>query len=234
MKKILILVLSTVIYLQSINVFATPSTQIWNPSTDVQGYQSCHLGIDDYFTISKNGASAEDKQIQYPTDVGITCGPVKNLEVGIDFFEPTTSPAMFNLKYGLAEKNSLPAIAVGIMNVGTKKDVTNYNIAYIVLAKNFDFGRLSIGGYSGNKKLLVDENGSKANTGLIATFDKVINSKVWVAADYASGKSWYGNLSLGFSYTFAPNTSVIFAYDIYNNDKVVANDTFTTQLDINF
>ncbi|MDD5773401.1 MAG: hypothetical protein PHX78_08070 [bacterium] len=210
---------------------ATPSTQIWNPSTDIQAVKTWHLGIDNYFSVKDN----KDHPVAFPTDVGLTYGLVKNLEVGIDFFEPSENPVQFNAKYGFSEKEVIPAIAFGLCNAGTKKDVTDYNIIYGVVAKTFNpIGRISLGYYIGNKKLLVDEIGDKANTGLIATWDKAISDKVWAAVDYASGKSFYGSTSLGFSYLFAPNTSIIFAYTIYNNDKITVNNTVTTQLDINF
>ena len=80
----------------------------------------------------------------------------------------------------------------------------------------------------------VDENGDKANSGLIATWDRAITDKIWASVDYASGKSAYGSLSLGGSYMFAPNVSIILAYVIYNNDKINTNNQITTQLDINF
>jgi len=210
---------------------ATPSTQIWNPSTDIQGYKTVHLGIDNYFSVLEN----DTKAYALGTDVGLTYGIYNNLEVGIDIIEPAVNPFLFNAKYGIPEKKSLPAVAIGVFNVGTKKDVTDYNIIYAVIAKSFlPIGRLSLGYYTGNDKLLVDENGKKANDGVIVSWDKMLTTKIWTSLDYASGKSFYGSFTPGFSYTFSSNTSVIFGYVIYNNDKVNINNQFTTQLDINF
>lgn len=210
---------------------ATPSTQIWNPSTDIQKEKTWHLGIDNYFSIKDN----KDNPVSFPTDLGLTYGLSKYLEVGVDLMYPSQYPVCFNLKYRLPEKDTIPALAVGLFNLGTKKDVTDYNMMYGLVAKNIGrIGRLSLGAYTGNKKLLVDENGKKANTGLIATWDKVVDDKIWVSVDYASGKNFYGCLSTGFSYSFAPNVSVIFSYVIFNNEKITKNDTLTTQLDINF
>ena len=211
--------------------YATPSTQIWNPSTDVQVLKTFHLGIDNYFSVSDN----KDNPAAFPTDIGLTYGALKNLELGIDLMYPNQYPIYFNVKYWMSEKNNLPAYAVGVFNAGVKKDITDYNIFYGVLAKTLkDYGRVSIGYYKGSDKLLVDENGQKSNTGLILTWDKALSSKIWAAIDYASGDSSYGNLSLGTAYSFAPNVSVIFGYTIYNNEKINKNDTFTTQLDVNF
>lgn len=230
MKKLICSMLAAVSLLV-VNCYATPSTQIWNPSTDIQGLKTWHLGIDDYFSVASN----DTKPYQLPTDVNLTYGLIKNLEVGVDVFEPSTDPLQFNAKYGLPETDSMPAVAVGGMNFGTKIDVTNYNIMYAVVAKTFKpLPRISLGYYMGSDKLLVDENGDKANTGIILSLDKQLSDKWWASIDYASGKSWYGETSYGFSYAFAPNTSIIFAYVNYNNDKVNKNNQVTTQLDINF
>ncbi|OGS18836.1 MAG: hypothetical protein A2219_05470 [Elusimicrobia bacterium RIFOXYA2_FULL_50_26] len=232
MKKTSLILTAGLLLQLGTRVYATPSTQVWNPSTDIQAAGSVHLGVDNYFSLFDN----DTKPYAFATDVGLTFGVLKNLELGFDFFEPSADPLQFNAKYGLPESGALPAFAVGGCNIGTKKDVTDYNILYGVAAKTFaPAGRISLGYYyGGNENLFLDENGEKSNTGIIATWDKAITDKIWAAVDYASGKSWYGNLSLGASYAFAPNTSVIFGYVIYNNDKINANNQFTTQLDINF
>ncbi len=243
LAAIYVLVILLVMFF-GLKAHATPSTQIWNPSTDIQAVKTWHLGIDNYFSVKDN----LDHPYAFPTDVGLTYGLFKNLEVGVDTLYPSEHPLYFNAKYGLPEGDMMPAIAVGIFNVGTKSDVTNYDIWYGVVAKTFKpIGRLSLGYYVGNDKLLLDETGAKANTGLIASWDKAITDKIWTSVDYASGDSFYGSLSLGGSYAFAPNVSIIFAYVIYNNKKEIVtdgvptgsfmnnkNDTATTQLDINF
>jgi len=74
---------------------------------------------------------------------------------------------MFNVKYGIFESDKvLPfSIAVGGFNFDGKS--TGQNILYAVAAKNIgDLGRLSLGYYFGNDKILVDETGNAANTGL--------------------------------------------------------------------
>jgi hypothetical protein len=211
--------------------FATPSTQIWNPSTDIQKSGTFHLGIDNYFSILKNS----EKPYFFPTDLGVEVGLLKYLEVGVDVLEPTPDPLYFNFKLGIPEKGSLPAIAVGGFNFGTRKDVTNYNIVYGAASRIFSsIGRLTLGYYQGmNKNLFLNEAGKKAGNGLIATWDKPLTDKIWACIDYASGKNWYGSLSLGGSYAFSSNVSVIVGYVIFNNSKVVPNNTLTTQLDIN-
>jgi hypothetical protein len=229
MKKVTLVTLS---FLSLSRIYATPSTQIWNPSTDIQTAKTVHLGIDNYFSVVENGNPSGC--YAFPTDVGVTYGLIKNMEIGIDAMEPTANPLYFNAKYGLSEGKKTPAVSIGIFNAGTKKDVTNYNILYGVAAKKFNLiGRISLGCYRGNDKLMVDEKGNNQNSGIITTWDKTINGKIWACVDYASDKSFYGSLSFGGSYSFTTNVSVILGYVIYNNNKLIPNNTFTTQVDIN-
>jgi hypothetical protein len=225
------ILLFAAVFLPVSSLSATPTTQIWNPSTDTQAPGTFHFGIDNYYSLFDN----RSKPYALGTDIGLTGGVVRGLEIGVDMLEPAADPLYFNAKYGIPEGKTMPALAVGVFNIGTKKDATNYNILYGVLAKTFaPAGRFSLGYYTGNSSLLVDENGKKANTGLIATWDRALTDKIWASVDYASGKSFYGSLSFGGSYAFAPNTSIIFGYVIYNNQNINHNNQFTTQLDINF
>ena len=227
--KYLILIFFQMMVMQFLN--ATPSTQIWNPSTDIQRHKTLHLGVDNYFSVLEN----DTKAYAYGTDIGFTYGLFKNIELGIDLLEPTANPIFFNAKYGLSEYKILPALALGIFNVGTNKDATNSNIIYGLVSKIIEpIGRLSYGYYKGNGNLLIDEMGKKENTGLIVTWDKQLTDKVWTSIDYASGDNFYGALSFGSSYSFAPNISFILGYVVFNNDTFNPNNTITTQLDVNF
>jgi len=210
---------------------ATPSTQIWNPSSDIQKSGTLHFGIDNYFSVVQNA----QKPFQLYPDLGLTYGVLNYLEVGIDMIQPSADPFYFNFKLGLPESDILPAFALGGFNFGTKSGVTDYNILYGLAAKTFSaLGRFSVGYYRGmNGDLFMDGSGKEARDGLLATWDKTLTNKIWASVDYASGKSWYGSLSVGFSYIFSEQVSVIFGYVIFNNHDVVPNNTFTTQLDIN-
>ncbi|MGD0036872.1 MAG: hypothetical protein ABSC53_06235 [Bacteroidota bacterium] len=224
----------------SFNGFATPSTQIWIPSTDIQSFKVWHLGIDNYFYDYKNGTPQSLKA--FPTDIGMTVGVLPftaiQVEVGVDFFVPQLSPLSFNAKIGIPEgtlTDWAPAIAAGGFDFGLQKNVTDYNILYGVVAKTLPVvGRLSIGYYSGNSTLLFDQNGNADNTGVLLSWDRQIteiSENLWVAVDYQGGKSGFGALNIGFAWSFSKNVSVIFARDIFNNNALPS--TFTTQLDIN-
>lgn len=222
-------VVLTMLTLVSGLAYATPSTQIWNPSTDIQAAGSWHLGIDDYFTVEDRTSGG----YSFPTDLGLTYGLLPGLEIGVDAFLPQAAPAsslVLNAKYGIPEKDSLPAIAIGGFGFGLQTNVTDQNVFYGVVAKTFPIGRLSAGYFLGNEKLLLDPSGNKDNAGLILTWDKAITDKIWACVDYAGTKSALGATFVGLSYAFASNTSVIFGYGQYNNS---AKPTITTQLDIN-
>lgn len=204
---------------------ATPATNVWNPSTDVQPVGTWHLGIDNYFSVRDNGVRA----YAFPTDVGLTYGLIRGLEVGIDLLEPVSNPFLFHAKYGLPETAALPALAVGIQGVGTTR-ATQANIAYGLLSKTFGrAGRITAGGYHGSKSILGSDN-----TGAIVAWDRAFGEKWWGSVDYASGNNVYGALAFGVSRKFAPNVGLIVGYVLFNDEQSNRNDTVTTQLDIDF
>jgi hypothetical protein len=144
----------------------------------------------------------------------------------------------------------IPAIAIGMYNIGTKSgDVrkgelaTNQDIAYGLIAKTLPVvGRLSAGGYVGNKKVLVTEEKDAAGNfksdgkGVLLSWDRTIgeiSDKLWLGVDYMGGKNLNGAFSFGAAWSFAKNVSVIFGFDVWNNKKVAGENTFTVQVDIN-
>ncbi len=239
------LMTALMVCLTPLAAYATPSTQIWIPSTDVQKYKSVHLNADNYVAAEKetNGNWKAPVFVIGPT-VGVLPYEKIQAEAGFDVIKAGLSadnyPVYLHAKAGTPEGSLFggsPAFALGGYNFGLKRDVTDQNIIYGLTAKNLaKLGRLSAGYYSGNKKVLVDEHGAKANTGLLLSWDRTlgeISDKLWAAVDYQGGNSALGALSFGVSWAFAPNTSVIFGYDVYNNAKIAGKGTFTVQLDIN-
>ncbi|GFE58034.1 hypothetical protein [Geobacter sp. AOG1] len=243
---------------------ATPSTQIWIPSTDIQPYKVVHLGIDNYFRASgvpKATSATRDANVM---DIGPTVGILPfdkvQMEVGFDYLaianDPNDNhPFSGNFKIGTPEDSIFkysPAIAVGMYNVGPSQGanapgiVSGQNIAYALIAKTLpemgkipSLGRISAGYYRGAKGALVDANNfnKAANDGVLLSWDRTmseISDKLWMAVDYMGGNNVDGALNLGFSWAFSKNVSVIFAYDIYKEKALAGNNTFTTQLDINF
>lgn len=225
---------------------ATPSTQIWIPSTDVQAFKTLHLGLDNYLRTSSG--DSETRPNVY--DLGITAGilPFEKVqaEIGIDYLVNGVSgydnhPLYFNAKLGTPEGalfTHSPALAVGGYNIGTNSDSdsafrTDMNLMYGLVAKTLPVvGRFSAGYYTGNDDVLGDDN-----DGVLLSWDRTmteISDKLWVAADYQGGDNSMGAFSFGASWAFSKNVSVILGYDIYNEKSLAGQNTFTTQVDINF
>ena len=239
---------------------ATPSTQIWIPSTDVQAYKTFHLGIDNYIRADRNATGGRDANVY---DIGPVVGflPFEKLqgELGFDFLGNATEPNdnhpwSGNIKLGTPEDSLFkysPAIAVGGYNLGpalgkgvAPSVVSGQNIVYGLVARTLpamgavpSLGRVSAGYYRGSEKALVDTSGNAANDGVLLSWDRTmteISDKLWMAVDYQGGNNADGALSFGTSWNFAKNVSVIFGYDVYTKKSLAGQNTFTTQLDINF
>jgi len=184
---------------------ATPSTQIWIPSTDIQPYKTLHFGADTYIRTANEPENVNGGR-NYPpqVDLGLTGGilPWEKLqaEVGFDVIYGGTNtsagldsyPLYFNFKVGMPEDNTwIPAIAAGMYNIGTKsgsvsngvytKTGTNVDTYYGLVAKTLPVvGRLSLGWYGLNKKASVagvyDSNGQEGNdNGLLASWDRTLS-----------------------------------------------------------
>jgi len=233
-------------------IFATPSTQIWIPSTDVQGFLVPHIGADEYIGAYNHGIPSSLDLTGIVFNGGITIGLLPfekvKLEAGIDYRDINgdhRTPLYFNFKLGIPEdaffKNQ-PAIAVGGFDFGTVKDATTYNVSYGLIAKTFPIvGRISAGGFKGalgsDKKLfaVASDTAVKDDAGLLVSWDRTlteISDKLWVAVDYMSGKSGYGALSFGASYAITPDASFILGYDVWNDGKYYK-PTVTFQVDMN-
>jgi hypothetical protein len=227
--------------------FATASTHIWSPSTDVQAYKKWHLTSDFYVPTESNASGVRPDTI---TNSGLTVGVLPfeklNAEIGFDhksgYGDLDDYPWYFNTKVGIPENSYgkfFPALAVGIYDVGTNSDKTGYDVMYGKAAKTIFAGKVSLGRFSagyfkGDSKLLVHGD-KKDNDGMLFAWERAmpeISDKLWLCVDYQGSRSTYGAWNAGFSWKFAENVSGLFGYDFYN-DRDLA-DTYTIQLDIDF
>jgi len=231
---------------------ATPSTQIWIPSTDIQAFKTVHLGIDSYIRVQKNPDGTYSPAI---FDAGITAGVLPfekvQMEVGIDYIRYGVtpfddSPVYFNGKIGTPENsmfNNSPALAAGIYNVGLKGGDVGHNtlqdIGYVITAKTVPVvGRFSVGWYWGNggNVNFKDHHGNTDNNGVLASWDRVmseIDDRLWLGVDYQGGDNAYGAVNFGASWAITKNVSLLVGYDLYNRKATGGQPTFTTQLDVN-
>jgi hypothetical protein len=80
----------------------------------------------------------------------------------------------------------------------------------------------------------MSSKGKVQDAGVLVSWDRVISEltdKLWLAADFQSGKNSYGALSFGAGWNFVPSVGVILGYNIYNDSNL--DPTFTVQVDIN-
>jgi len=222
---------------------------MWTPMTlDIQSFGVLHWGVDNYFTAFRRARNGSG---DFPTDAGLTVGILPfdkfRMEVGVDLLEPSDDPIFFNLKMGTPEGalfDGAPAVQLGIFNVGTKKDVTNYNIVDLVIGKTFPgVGRFSAGPYIGNSKVLVDAQGDKENKGWMAAFDRGFMpvkdaegnefSRLVFAADYASGNNALGAGGAGIYYFFTKDISLLTGPVWFNEEAINGKWKWSIQLDIN-
>jgi len=228
------------------SAMATFSGQIWIPSTDVKGFKEVNVSIDNYIRFS---SAADAGANTY--DAGVTVGilPLEKfkLEVGVDYMTDNKAgglaaqhPIYFNFKGGVPEDaffKGMPAVAAGMFGLNAASDLLSANVAYGLIAKTFPvIGRLSVGGYNGAERSL----GVKTNNGILASWDRSmpeISDKLWLAVDYQGGRNALGAFSVGGSWAFTPNVSLLVGANVYNpfqTTLVGGKPTFTTQLDINF
>lgn len=263
MKKIS-LALAVLCILGFSNAYATPSTLIWSPSTDIQPYKKIHITADSYTPTGKTdhtGARAYVQQVYGLTFSLLSDKPEENLlgkvwtplgeimaETGFDYkkgFGPTldTYPWYFNFKAGVPEDayfKYMPAFAVGVYDAGTKHNFTDYNVWYLrgartVSIANVNLGRFSAGFFNGRAKLLRDKNGDRDNIGPMFAWERTMSE--------ISDKLWlcvdYQGTQSSYgamNYGFAWSfTKDISAIVGYEiYNNPNLRDTITFQLDVNF
>ncbi|HEY3448167.1 MAG TPA: hypothetical protein VGK67_17550 [Myxococcales bacterium] len=228
---------------------ATPSTQIWIPSPDIQKFETLHLNYDVY------ARPGRIPTLMLGPTVGILPFDKIQAETGFDLIfqgnqDLDSNPLYFHGKLAVPEDAFFhwqPALAVGIYNVGIKRsDTVNtmQNVGYALLGRTLPIlGRLSAGYYLGNAAVLrtniVPGDPTQTqpdNHGLLLSWDRTLtelSDRLWVGVDYQQGQNFLGAINAGVSWAFTKDISVIVGYDHYWNQTMAGKDTFTVQLDVN-
>jgi hypothetical protein len=244
--------------------FATPTTLIWTPSTDIQPYGLVHLGADTYTpTTSKDMLDQHIyvQQVYGPTFSLLSDKPEDNFlrkiwspfgkimaETGFDYkkgFGPALDsyPWYFHFKLGVPEDayfKYMPALAIGAYDMGVKRHKTDNNIWYFRAAKTLTLGKINLGRFSagyfnGNARLLRDKDGLRDNIGPMFAWERTMSE--------ISDKLWicadYQGTQSGYG---ALNLG--FAWKFTKNVSAILaydlynnqnfTDTVTVQLDIDF
>lgn len=257
MKRLLEAVVLAALLLSATAAHATPSTVVWTPATTyTQPFLVPHITYDTYF----------GERTAYQIDTGLTVGVIPSNrflegEIGVDAFYPlgatptgsnagkfeTKNAFQFNGKLSLKEgalHDLAPGLSAGISNAGLTKDLNDFNILYAVLGKTLGaFGTVSVGGYMGNDKLLLDEKGEKDEVGFLASY---ASPKVSVGVaglkdlsfgiDYQSGDNAFGALGAAAVLYFTDAVSLLTGPVIFNKKETatlgVTNFLWTVQLDV--
>ncbi|MDO8662111.1 MAG: hypothetical protein Q7K98_02670 [Candidatus Omnitrophota bacterium] len=201
-SKVLFSLFSVLCFLPAF-CYATPSTLIWTPSTDIQPYGKIHLTVDNYTPVRSrdhNDNQLYVQQVYGPTFSLLSDKPEDNLlgklwnplakimaETGFDYKKglgPTLDkwPVYFHFKAGVPEDayfKYMPAFAVGAYDLGYKHNFTNNNVWYLRGAKTIsagkvNLGRFSVGYFNGNGRLLRDKNNERDNSGLMLAWDRTM------------------------------------------------------------
>ena len=217
---------ATLLILAGVCAFATPSTLVYIPSTDIQGAKTWHLDQDSYFYTDGDGPFTNF------TDVGVLYGASSALEVGVDFLSGAKNPLWLNAKYQILSPDKYPvALVVGAYNWNFTNNPMKQNMLYLEGSSMYAGTRFSYGYYTGDKTGLTVPGGTDTS-GLLLGVDRTINSKWWVSLDYQGGKNAVGALNPGVEYNFTDKIGVIVGYDFYNAHSIP--NSANIQLDANF
>lgn len=225
--------------------FATASTHIWAPSTDVQQFRIVHLTYDVYLPAEMDASGRFPAPV---TNIGLTIGVIPSskvqAEIGFDhkagFGEADRDPLYLNGKVAVPEAAFgpwQPAVALGVFDAGTRT-ATGYNVIYVKGAKSLSagqtvLGRLSLGYFHGSNRLLVGADDGDDNDGVFGAWERTLaemSPNLSVCAEYMGSKSAYGCWSFGGTWKFTADIGLIAGYSLYNRDDLVG--TVTIQLDI--
>jgi len=208
---------------------ATPTTMIWTPcSIDMQAFEVVHLTYDNYTTLGRKGPARGGQA--FANDLGLTVGVLPfdavQMEVGKLF-------------------GGAPALQAGIFNVGTKGGVTDQNVVDLITGRSLPagLGRVHLGGYFGNARVLRSSDGAKANSGVMAAYDFGFwpapatageFNRIVLAADWMSGRNALGGGAVGVNWCFAKNASILAGPCWFNDAGINGHWKWTTQFDANF
>lgn len=202
-----------------------PSSLLVVPSTDVQPFQSFNVNFDNLVVLGTTAKQAYDS-----TSFGAAYGLSQGLELGASFISGSDSPVYFNAKYAFAPfgANNAWGFAVGGAGFGTDSD-TSANVWYGVASYKFGVDRVTAGFFTGDEDVLAAP-GSDDNSGLLLGWDRQLNDKWWMGADFVSGEGALSGVNVGAKYAVSDNSSITLGYNFWANDAVAS--TLNVQYDL--
>jgi hypothetical protein len=248
MKKLTLAVAAAALLATAQAARATPSTTYWTPATTyTQPFLLPHLTYDSY--VAEQGALQND----YGFTIGVLPGDKFQAEVGADVLLPGYVKNNFYLngKVTLVEgayAKWQPGVSVGVLNVGFKTDISNYDTVHLSVGKTTPIGVLTVGGYygAGSKVLWTSSKGTVNRSGFMASYvspdivlDRVGVNKVNFIGDIATGDNYFGAYGGGLLVYFTPAIDLITG-PVWFQDKQLYKNTYgtdftwTVQVDIDF
>jgi opacity protein-like surface antigen len=183
---------------------ALPKVLLWVPSTDMVGAGTMHL---EFESDAQKQPFADGYEMYVYSQYGIT----DRLEVGVDLFDiEHDKDTYFNAKYLVTnESEKLPAIAVGVLDIG-KGDDPSY---YVVGSRTYDKVRYTFGA----------EGCKDTAYGLIG-LELTLNPQFTFLTDYMSGHNGYS--SVGLQYNPTKDLSLKLYYSYSNAKELRADNNY--------
>lgn len=183
---------------------ATPATLGFYPSSDIYGKGTFHLDVDSYGRSTKMDAVTS---VGLTGGLGDSDGMFGRTEIGADYLmsvggstplDPDngktlsgTKRFLLNAKTQLYNNDAKGVrVVAGVWGMGNKK-IYAPNVAYVLGAKSFDWGRVHVGvAHSlARKETIATPAGNSDRTFLHLAYDKALTKKLSFAVDWYSGKS---------------------------------------------
>jgi hypothetical protein len=199
---------------QLASIWAAPTSLFWTICTT----ETLDTGVvsaqaTNYFPLKKGDGPYFSPQVG--CNFGLFTWNNFSGEAGLDYIKGHPNAVIFNGKIGCPEGKlftNAPSLSVGIYNAGPKPNKTNvFNIVDCIVGKSLPKclgGELFAGVYRGGKTL------GKHNAGIMVGYDRGFYAakaedgsdyyKLYLTADYASGKNVIGGYGVSATYYFTP------------------------------
>lgn len=215
---------------------ATPATLGFYPASDIYGKGTFHLDVDSYGRSTKMDAVTS---VGLTGGLGDSDGLFGRSEIGADYLmssggstpvDPDTGKSLSGTKrFLLNAKTQLyndeakgVRVVAGVWGVGNKK-IYAPNVAYVLGAKSFDWGRVHVGvAHSlAKKETIATPAGNHDRTFLHLAYDRALTDKLSFAVDWYSGKSAISGVQPSLYY--AVNDKASFGIGLMRfNDKSIS------------
>lgn len=224
-------------------LWALPSRDLWIPQTRTLKLDRKRLELQQTFNIDKR--DGDTNRPEQTSSVGIAYGlldsEVLGAEVGLDWREPARTEASEALRFNGRirlfdlEKKGF-AFALGADAVGVKSGVSDVNLVYFVMQNDFSgFLVAEIGAYTGNSRLLVDQNGKEDNQGALVGLWRYLdeNRQIKFGLEWMSGLNSFGYIFTGVSFRLKEVIVAAVGYG-YSNNRESMRDTALVRLGLEF